>query len=597
MHKYDNQLEDFFGLQSAGTEGNQPRESIKEAIVRKLSLKTRLRLLPKVLNRTERYVFLGLLAIVGISILSLPLTLYVHFTAPIPADGGKLTEGILGEPRLINPLLSQSSDADRDLASLIYSGLLKYNGSGKLVPDLAKSFPEITSDGLSYSVTLRNDAKWHDGIPVTADDVVFTIQIAQNQDYGVPTSIRAAWKGVEVTSTSENVVIFRIKNKYAQFPNNLTLGILPKHLWQDVKPINFGLSELNVKPIGSGPYVFKSFLKNNLGQIASYKLVAWEQYYAGRAHIDELNFKFYGTEDEMIDAFNGNDIDNIGYISGENISRLRFTGRLNIEQLKMPRYFALFFNDNQSKALADKNVRLALNEGTNRVKIINEVLDSQGFLINSPMIGGILDINSNVKTYDFDADKARETLKASGWTADEDGVLKRNNERLELRITTSTWPELAAVAQVVKEQWEELGAKMIIETLPIAQLQQVIKERNYQILLFGEIMSLDPDPFSLWHSTQRQEPGLNLAMYSNSTADRLLEEARQTLNPLERMQKYDEFQKVLIEDIPAVFLYSPHYLYGLSKDVRDFETSLIAVPSSRFDNIVDWYIDTSRKLK
>lgn len=596
MRKFDNQLEDFFGLNAGG--GGPSRETIKDALTRKLPWKSRLRLLPKVLGRTERYLVLGFALLVIGSLLSIPLTTYYHYTNAVPASGGTLVEGILGEPRLVNPLLSQTSDADRDIASLVFSGLYRYNGQGKLVPEMARSMPEITSDGLSYSVTLRDDARWHDGVPVTADDVVFTVQTAQNSDYGAPLAVRGNWQGVTVERAGERVIIFHLKAKYAQFPNILTLGILPKHLWADVKPSNFSLSELNIKPVGSGPLRFTSLVKNNLGHIVSYKLSAWPQYYGGRVHIDGIEFRFYGAEEELIAAFNNNDIDNIGYLSGQNISALKFKSRINLEQLRMPRYYALFFNQTQSKALADKNIRLALNYATDRVHIINKAMDGNAFLINSPMMGGILDINPTVRTYDYDLAQAQSVLKAGGWTPNADGVpAKGKDALLELKITTSTWSELSAVAMQIKEQWEKLGVKITVETLPISQLQQVIKDRNYQILLFGEIMSIDPDPFAMWHSSQRQEPGLNLALYKNDTADKLMEEARATLNPLERRQKYDDFQKILIEDIPAVFLYSPHFLYGLTRDVRGFDTQIISTPDGRFTDIRDWYIDTSRQFK
>lgn len=598
MHKYDNQLEDFFGMGSGGGGRSDDRESIKEVLARKLPLKSRLRLLPKVLSRTERYLVLWCTLLFVGALASVPFTTYWHYTESVPSSGGRLVEGILGEPRLVNPLLSQTNDADRDLASLVFSGLYRINGDGKLVPDLAKTMPEITSDGLSYSVTIRDDARWHDGVPVTADDIVFTVQAAQNPDYGAVSTVRGNWQGVTAERVSDRVVIFKLKAKYAQFPNNLTLGIIPQHLWADIKPINFSLSELNIKPVGSGPYRFKSLTKNDTGRVHSYRLQAWTQYYGGRPYIDELEFRFFGSEDELIEAFNTNKIDNIGYLSGSNVSRLKFRNRINLEQLKMPRYFALFFNQNQSKALSDKNVRLALNYATDRVQIINRNLDGNAFLINSPMMGGILDINPAVRTYDYDLDQAKSVLKAGGWTANDAGIPAKNKDTaLELKITTSTWPELTAVAQQVKEQWEKLGAKVTVEAVPISQLQTIIKERNYQILLFGEIMSLDPDPYTLWHSSQRQEPGLNLALYKNDTADKLLEEARQTLNPLERMQKYDEFQKVLIEDIPAVFLYSPHYLYGLDERVHGFNTTLISMPADRFANIATWYLNTSRRFK
>jgi len=598
MRKYDNQLEDFFGTKDP--EGDAARsESIRDSLARKLSLRSRLRLLPKVLTKAERYTVLGLALAAVLAVAAIPLTSYLHFTESVPTRGGRVVEGILGEPRLINPLLAPANDADRDLAALIYSGLYRYDGQGQLVPDLAKSFPEITSDGLSYSVTLRDDARWHDGVPVTADDVVFTVQTAQNDDYGAPVPVRAAWKSVTVERASDRVVIFRLRNKYAQFPTNLTIGILPKHLWQDVKPINFPLSELNTKPIGSGPYIFSSLLKDDLGRLLSYKLTANDDFYGGRPNIDTFEFRFFGTEDELIEAFNKNQVDSVGFISGANVGRLKFGARIDLQSLRMPRYYALFFNQNQSKALSDKNVRLALNYATDRIGIINTTLDGKAFLINSPLMGGILDINPNVRAFDFDPDQAASVLKAGGWVASaSDNVLEKGKgNRLELRITTSTWPELAAVAQLVREQWEKLGAKVTVETLPISQLQQVIKDRSYQALLFGQIMSLDPDPFAVWHSSQRESPGLNLALYSNKTADRLLEEARGTLNPLERAQKYDEFQKVLLEDIPAVFLYSPHYLYGLDRSIHGFETGLISMPSDRFANVVHWYLDTERVFK
>lgn len=595
MQKYDNQLEDFFGV-TAGEPGHG-RETIKDALARKLPLKSRLRLLPKVLGPGQRYLVLGFALLFFGSLIAVPVTAYYHFTKAVPSNGGTIVEGILGEPRLVNPLLSQTSDADRDIASLVYSGLYRYNGQGKLVPDMAVSMPEITSDGLSYSITLRDDARWHDGIPVTADDIVFTVETAQNPDYGVPLPVRGNWQGVTVERAGEKVVIFHLKSKYAQFTNILTQGILPKHLWADVKPSNFSLSELNIKPVGSGPLRFVSLVKSDLGSIVSYKLEAWPQFYGGRVHIDGINFRFYGTQDDLISAFNNNEVDNIGYLSGQNLSELKFTNRINLEQLKMPRYYALFFNQTTSKALADKNVRLALNYATDRVQIINTATDGNAFLINSPMMGGILDINPNVHLYDYDPAQAQSVLKAGGWVPNAQGVLAKGKDTLEIKITTSTFSEFSAVADLVKTQWEKIGVKVTIETLPISQLQQAIKDRNYQILLFGEIMNIDPDPFTMWHSSQRQEPGLNLAVYKNDTADKLMEEARATLDPLQRMQKYDDFQKILIEDIPAVFLYSPHFLYGVSRHVHGYNTEIISTPDGRFTDIRDWYIKTTRQFK
>ncbi|MBX4190095.1 hypothetical protein KW791_02255, partial [Candidatus Parcubacteria bacterium] len=588
MFKDPHPIEDFFGLKPELKE--RPKQT---SLAERMSgFGSSLRLLPRVLSVRERYLILGFSLIIIISIVTIPFSALNHFTKAAPAYGGRLIEGIVGQPRHINPLLDQTNDADRDLTSLIYSGLLKYNEEGKLVPDLAKSY-EISSDGLNYTVYLKDDSIWHDEKPVTADDIVFTITAAQNPDYG--SQQRFNWQGVTIEKVNDTTVIFKLKNKYAQFLNNMTIGILPKHIWQDVQPINFSLSDYNLKPIGSGPYIFDKFEKDELGKVQSYELSANKDYYDGRPYINTVEIQFYDSEDEMISAYNRNQISDIAFVSAENLKKLKFKQRLNIQELKLPRYFGIFFNQSQNQILANKNVRLALNHATDKQAIIHDVLADKGTAVYSPLIENVLDVEKDVKKYEFDLDNANKILTADGWgSPDEKGVLKKKNTRLSVRITTSTWPELVNVANMIKAQWAKAGVDVTIEALPASQLQQVIKERGYEALLFGEILNLDPDPIALWHSSQKRDPGLNLALYDNKTADGLLEEARQTLNPLERTKKYDDFQKIVIEDAPGVFIYNPLYLYPISKDIKGFSTKIISMPSDRFSNIEKWYIDTKR---
>jgi len=588
----DHQLDDFFGFKSPDEEKKR-KEGIRESILKNLGQSLKLRLIPRVLSQKERRLILALLILVAGSIASLPFTFYYHFTATRPDYGGSFSEGVIGEPRHINPLLAKT-DADNDLTELIFSGLMKYNDTGKLVPDLAKSY-EISSDGLKYTVYIKEDAEWSDGKPVSADDIIFTIQTIQNSDYG--SSLRINWQGVEVEKAGDYAVIFKLKNKYAQFLNNLTVKILPKHLWQDIKPINFALSELNIKPIASGPFKFKKLKKDKLGAIRSYELEANKNFYDGRPYIDNIEFKFYASEDAMIDAHNKGEIGAMSFVSPKNIKKIKFKQRLSIQKINMPRYFAVFFNQNQSKLLSDKNVRLALAYGTDKNDLIKQVLDDNGITVDSPLVGGALDISDSVTKYSYDPDNAKKMLSTAGWTnADEHGILskKDGSDRLSVKITTSTWPELAEVANILKEQWSKIGVEVNTEVLPITELQQTIKDRGYQTLLFGEILNIDPDPFSLWHSSQKREPGLNLALYDNKAADTLLEDARQTLNPLERAKKYDDFQKLVAEDIPAIFLYNPQYLYAQSNKINGFDSKIIAAPSDRFANANQWYVETKR---
>lgn len=589
-------LEDFFGLkQDSSTEPktDQPR---KPLFNRHYGWMDQLRLLPKVLSKRERYWILVFLLIIGGSIIAIPFTTYNHFTKPVPSYGGSFSEGIVGQPRHINPLLAQTNDPDRDLSSLIYSGLLKHNEAGKLVPDLAKSY-EISSDGLNYTIYLKDNILWQDGEKFTADDIIYTIQTAQNTDYGSPQ--RVNWQGVTITKVDDLTVMFKLNNKYAQFLNNLTLGILPKHIWNAVQPINFASADYNLKPIGSGPYMFDKLQKDDLGQIQSYQLTANKNFYDGQPYISTILIKFYDSEDSMITAYNSNDIQDLSSISPDNLNKLKFKQRLHIAELKVPRYFGVFFNQTQNPALADKNVRLALNYATDKQAIINTVINGKGTAIYSPLIENVLDVAQDITKYTFDPAQAKTILAASGWTStDSKGILQKGSgkslTRLTVNITTSTLPELAQIANILKDQWAKVGVEVNIDTLSAPQLQQVIKDRSYQTLLFGEILDLDPDPFSLWDSSQTQKLGLNLALYSNKTVDGLLQDARQSLNPIDRTQKYDDFQKIVISDAPAVFLYNPLYLYPQTTDIHGANTTIIATPADRFANVEKWYINTKR---
>ena len=592
------QLDDFFGIPSP--EENQNKTSskkpfgLREIFSKRGKILTKITLLPKVLSKKERYLVFSFLVIILGSIIAVPISSYMHFTTPVAAKGGSASEGLIGEPRHINPLLSQT-DADRDLVKMIYSGLFKYNEDGKLVPDLAKSY-EISPDELNYTIYLKGDLFWHDGRPVTVDDIIFTIKTAQNTDYG--SLQRINWQGVELEKANDQTIIFKLKHKYAQFLNNLILPIIPQHLWETVRPINFALSELNLKPIGTGPYKFKKLQKDSSGRIRLYELELNEQYYGQVPFIEKIQFKFYESEDSLIEAFNKGEFDTLSFVSSKNIDKIKFKQHLEIEKIKMPRYFGIFFNQNQSKILSDKNIRLALAHGTNKNDLINNVLNGNGIVIDSPMIGVVLDSNLEVKKYEYSTDLAKDNLAKSGWKEmNENGILAKGEEKLSIKLTTSTWPELAEVARQIKEQWQKIGVEVQIEALPTGELQQAIKDRNYQMLLFGEILNLDPDPFSLWHSSQKRDPGLNLTLYDNKVADTLLEDARKTVDPRERIKKYEEFQSLVIEEVPAIFLYSPYYLYAHSKKLKGYENNIIATPSDRLLNIEKWYVETKRVWK
>ena len=552
--------------------------------------------IPSVLNKKERYFILGLSVLVIVSLFTWLISYNLVNTILEPNFGGSFKEGIIGSPQYLNPVLSQSNDADRDVTELIFSGLMKYNSKGQLVPGLAEKYA-IGNEGKVYDFFIRKDVKWHDGEPLTIDDVIFTIRTIQNPEYRSP--LRINWTGVEIERIDDWTIRFKLKTPYAPFLANTTIGIIPRHIWEKVMPNNFTLAPENLEPIGTGPYKFKKIKKDKEGFVESIELEAFGEYNLNRPYIEKITLYFYPDEEGLIRAYNKGQIDNLNLISAQNKSKIQGIKKTNIYRLNLPRYFTVFFNQSKSKALSDETVRLALNYATDKQEIINEVLDGEAKPVNSPIPSGIWSHTDEIQMYDFALEHANNILEEDGWIdEDEDGIREKDDEKLEIELITTELKELQQVANLLQKQWSKIGAQINLKIMNIGEIQQEhIRPRNYQALLFGEVLGLDPDPFSFWHSSQKKDPGLNLALYDNSTVDALLKEARQTLDEETRLENYKEFQQLVVEDAPAVFLYSSYQLYFVDKKIKGIETENIVLPSKRFVDIQDWYIKTQRLKK
>ncbi|MCX6729924.1 MAG: ABC transporter substrate-binding protein [Candidatus Portnoybacteria bacterium] len=552
---------------------------------------------PSVLNKKERCFVMGIVVLIIVSALGWIIVHKLTTTIVAPDFGGSFTEGIVGNPQYINPVLSQASDSDRDVTELIFSGLTKYNSKGEIVPNLAQEY-KIGDNGKTYEFTLRTDIKWHDGENFTADDVVFTITTIQNPEFRSP--LRVNWSGVEIEKIDDYKVRFKLKTAYAPFLANTTTGIIAKHIWEKVTPANFSLVPENLEPIGTGLYQLTKINKNKDGFISYIRLEAFGEYASGRRpFIDKINLNFYPDEITAIKAYNRGQIDNLSLISIKNKSLVKGENRSNIEKLVLPRYFAVFFNQSKSKVLSDKVVRQALNYATNKKQIIEDVLNGEGETVDSPIPAGIWGHANDLKIYDFAQEHANNILEAAGWKdTDNDGIREKGIEELEIELVTTDMKELQQVANILQEQWSKIGVKTNVKILEIGEVQQeYVRPREYQALLFGEVLGFDPDPFSFWHSTQKKDPGLNLALYDNTKVDALLRDARQILEPELRLKKYKDFQQLVIDDAPVVFLYSSYQIYLTSKNIKGFENKNIILPSKRFTDIESWYIKTQRIKK
>lgn len=540
----------------------------------------------------ERVLFAFICLIFAGSVLVLVQRLNHAIMVEVPASGGALVEGIVGTPRFVNPLLALS-DADRDLSSLLYSGLLRVSAEGTLVPDLAESY-EISEDGLTYTVVLKQDAVFHDGKPVTADDVVYTVTSAENGALKSPK--RANWEGVTVAKIDDQTVAFKLKQPYAPFLENLTLGILPVHLWKDVDPNGFPFSQLNVEPVGSGPYRLLQITRSSSGIPEAYVLVPFRRATIGMPYISELTLRFYANEGALIRAYNDGEIESASGLSPDNLPAITKKGGLVVRS-PLPRVFGLFFNQNQKAFFADKNVRAALDLAVNKDRIVKEVLQGYGSAIESPFPPGTLPGSAQPVQPAGDQAAASALLEKAGWTVGEDGIRVKGKapkvERLSFSIATSDTPELKKAAEEMAEELKAIGVEVTVKVFEPGDLNQnVIRPRNYEALFFGEVVGREFDLFAFWHSSQRNDPGLNIALYANITADKLLEEARAETDTDVRMAKYLEFDTLLRSETPAVLVYAPDFLYIVPQKIEGRVNGPITTPNDRFNDIEKWHTET-----
>jgi ABC-type transport system substrate-binding protein len=641
----------------------------------------------KTLNEKERKVFILLSSLFFFSLLYLSVSFYFTHTNVAPALGGSYAEGAIGFPRFINPVYAPLSEADKDLTELIFSGLMRYDENGELALDLAKEY-QIIDEGRVFEFYLKDNLMWQDGHKLTADDVIFTVETIQNPDIKSP--LRSIWLGVQTEKMSDSAVRFTLKNSSSIFLENTVLKIIPKHVWEDVSAKNFSFSPNNLNPIGSGPYKLQSLSQDKEGRITSVNLIKNVLYHNEGAYIPKIYFKFFETENELTEAYKKGKIEGFAVSSVENLPSYK---NAKLYSMHLPRYFAVFFNQENSKVLSDENVRIALNYGTNKKDIIETLFSGYAKEVHSPILPDFYNFEEPTDIYEFDLEKAKDILEKAGYSMTEQGVREKTIKKelsfsfkstlvvgsqgtevkelqkclskdpevypegtisgyfgsktkaavirfqekyqqeilapfglekgtgdvksktreklnevcfenpeeklaLEISLYTVDQPLMIRTTRLIKNQWKELGVKVTVETFDINSLERdILRKRDFESLLFGEVLSLIPDPFPFWHSSQKGELGLNLANYANDKADKLLASSRQSLDEEERKRKLEEFQNILIQDSPAVFIYAQDYLYLVPDKIKGVNEKVTTDPSKRLTDISTWYIKTKRTWK
>ncbi len=576
----------------------------------------------------------------------------------VPAVGGHYIEAIVGSPQRINPLFASINDADIDISRLVYSGLMRHTPEQRLVPDLATKY-EVSEDRKTYTFTLRENARWHDGEPFTADDVVYTFQELQDPAVGSP--LLVSFQGILVEKIDDYVIRFSLPEAFPAFLSTLTVGILPEHIWLTIPAEQMRLSQKNIQPVGTGPYKFSKLVKDERGQILRYDLVRFEDWYRQAPYIETFSFAFYGFYDGpggAIQDVREKKVDGLNFVPYD-LKQEVDRKHIQLHTLQLPQYTALLFNQKKQPLLEKAELRDALAFSLDKDRILRETLEHEGQVIYSPILPGFpgYDADREKTVYNVEEanaslddvykrlsvserrqallDKAIETYQADhpvviATTTDEGEVdltesvesvevsaevmtqleesvdaqidpaqpffrTDKDGEVISLSLVTSDTTEYRQAAQLIASMWQEIGIVTNISLVPAKEMSRaVLKDRSYDILLYGMIVGADPDQYPFWHSSQVAFPGLNLSQYVNRSADTLLEKARETTDEGEQTTLYTEFQDLLLADRPAIFLYIPTYTYALGGRVQGFDVTRISHPADRFDGVEMWYIKTKR---
>ena len=507
-------------------------------------------------------VALAILVVSGISSTSLA----VHDgSALVPVAGGIYREGVVGQPVAINPITS-SNPADLDISSLIYSRL----------EDIITNHT-IEKNGKVHIVKIAEGLTWENGRSLTSDDIVFTIRTIQSPDARSP--LFKNWEGVVVDRISELQIEFTLPSPYAFFQENINaLPIIPEHIFGTIPPANLKLSDYNLEPIGSGPYKIEKRTKQKNGFIKEIRLTRNEKYHKKPAFIEQISLIFFETEEDAINAFRRRSIDAFGS-SALSKDLLKKTDRRGVTQsiIPMPRYYAIFLNENINPLLESKTVRKALRDSIDKRNLISAIFpQNTAHPAESPL--QITNAPEPLSNEDIE-----EALKGAS-----------------LNLIVPEVSFLEETAKIIASAWKKVGAEEVnIITLPPEDLlENVIKSNNYEMVLFGNILDFPEDIFPFWHSGERFYPGLNLSLYKDSRADTLMEQARQTGDRAERLLLIEELDETIQSDVPAVFLYSLPYVYIHRDILKGLNTETpISTPADRFRNISEWHTKTARVLE
>lgn len=532
-----------------------------------------------------------LIILVGVQLL-----LYRNsYTTTAPANDSVYVEGVLGPVTTMNPLFASTS-AEQALSKLIFSQPMSYDTSGVLGYDALDDLTIDESETV-YKMALREDIEWQDGIPMTAKDLVFTINLLKNPEVKAGTS--SVWEGVEVKEVGEFNVELKLNSPYAPFVNYLNFPILPEHLLKEVPASELKDSPFSEEPVGSGPFTFKFIQDGDTvgGSQQAVHLARNDNYYRGKPRISRFQLLVYDTPESLLAALNNKEVNGMADILPSQLAKVDAT-KYNVRAVPTQGGVYLLFNT-QAESLKEVKLRQALRFALDTNELQKRVGNGQ---LEEMYLPTFVD-PANLEKPKHDPALAKAYLDELGWKQQDDGSWKKGEEELRFKLAVIKSAELEVAADEVIRQLNGFGIKTDLQILDLDSLEQgavqnTLQPRDFDMLVNKINIGADSDVYAYWHSSQASKNGLNFSNYKNEIADDALSTARNKRDPALRSAKYSRFASRWLEDAPAVGLYRTSANYVNLPSTRSFSDEVKFVsPISRYSDLLYWTTGTRSVYK
>jgi peptide/nickel transport system substrate-binding protein len=548
--------------------------------------------------RWQILVVLATLVVVAVLLLSQqPVTTTV---LPEAAPGGVYTEALVGSLGRLNPLLDWNNPADRDADRLLFSGLVKFDARGLPQPDLAESWG-TSADGTIYNFTLRPDAVWHDGVPITSDDLIFTIELIKSSSL-FPQDIKDLWGQIDVKRLDDKNLKFTLPEPFAPFLDYATFGVLPKHILEGISPGQLDSADFNIHPIGSGPYKFDHLIVES-GTITGLVLSVNDRYYAPKPYIQQIVLRYYPDASSAFDAYEQGEALGVSDITPEVLPAALEDPHLGLYSSRLPQMSVILLNLKSQEApyLENANVRRALMLGLNRPTLVSRFLNGQAIVADGPILPGSWAFYDGIERLGYDPEAAIQLLKGEGYVIPAAGgtVRSKDNSALDFRLVHPDDALHTQLAQAIQQEWAQIGVQVNLEAVPYDQIVPgYLAPRTYEAALVDLNLARtpDPDPYPFWHQAEATG-GQNYSQWDSRAASEYLEQARTETDFTVRARLYRNFQVLFAKELPSLPLYYPVYNYGVDLQVHGVQVPPLYDPSDRFAFIGDWYLVTRRSLQ